>query len=179
VKALVLTMAGLLLAGCTTVSGAPGSSPTTADAAPLVSNPKDARGITPCALLTMPQATALALDPTRAKAGSTADLMDCNWPSEKPEVSSVAVTVDTNPGRQGLTDTYLKRNDFKMFEPLVVEGYPAVHAERVIGDDCTIYVGLSDTQRIRVDVNAGSPTDTCGLAKRVIAAVLANLPPQK
>ncbi len=172
----LLLVAAAALAGCTSTSGvAAPSSPSP----PPVSNPKDARGVQPCTLLTAAQASSLGLDPTRAEAGATADLVDCFWPSTQLPVTSVAVTIDTNPTRRGLTDTYLKRDTFRIFEPLVVDGYPAVRAEIEPSNDCTIYLGLSETQDIRVDVGARSPTDACGLVKRAIAAMLTHLPPQR
>ncbi|MGH3804891.1 MAG: DUF3558 family protein [Pseudonocardiaceae bacterium] len=176
----LLLVAAAVLAGCTAASGvATPNSPSPGPSAPPVSNPKDTSGFQPCALLTATQAADLGLDQTRAKAGSTADLVDCSWPSTQPPVSSVAMTIDTNPTRGGLADTYLKRNDFKLFEPLLIDGYPAVRAERVLSNDCTIEVGLSDTQEVRVDANALSPTDACALVKRAISVMLTNLPPQR
>jgi len=177
-RALLYVLAAAMLAGCTGTPTTPGATSTT-PVAPPVANPKDARGVQPCALLTPAQAMTLGLDPIRAKAGSTADLVDCSWPSTLLPVSSLAVTVDTNPTRRGLTDTYLKRDTFSIFEPLVVDGYPALRAEVGPSNGCTIEVGLSDTQEIRVDAGARSPADTCGLVKRAISAMLTNLPPQR
>ena len=177
---LVVALAAAVLAGCTaTPDDATPSPPSTGQSVTPVSNPKDARGVEPRALLTAAQATTLGLDPARAKPGFTADLIDCRWPAAQPPVISVSVTVDTNPTRGGLTDTYLKRSTFPIFEPLVVEGYPAVRAEYGPSDGCTIYVGLSEHQDIRVSAGARSPTDTCALVKRAIAAMLTNLPPQR
>lgn len=177
-RTLTLLAAAMLLAGCASTTGT--SAPTEVPAvAPTVADPKDARGIEPCALLTSAQAVSLGLDPARAEAGATADLVDCIWWAVQPPVISVAVSIDTNPTRRGLTDTYLKRSTFQIFEPLVVDGYPAVRAEVGLSVDCTIYLGLSDTQDLRVDVGARSPADTCGLVKRAISAMLTNIPPQR
>lgn len=168
----------VLLAGCTGAPAAPVAT-STSPIAPPVAKPKDARDVQPCSLLTPTQAAILTLDPSRTKVGSTADLMGCSWPSTQPPISSLAVTVDTNPTRRGLTDTYLKRDDFRTFEPLLIDGFPAVRAERALSNDCTIEVGLSDTQWMRVDANARSETDSCALVKRAISAILTNLPPQR
>lgn len=166
-----------VLVACTRAPAEP--APSTQQIAPAVPNPKDAKGVAPCSLLNVAQADALGLDLNLANAGTTADLVDCRWPSVRQPISSLSVTVDTNPTRRGLTDTYLKRGDFRIFEPLLVEGYPAVRAEFGPTNDCTIEVGLSDTQDMFVTAHARSPTDSCGLVKQAIAAMLTNLPLQR
>lgn len=174
-----LPVAAAVLAGCTTTSGvATSSSPNPEQSAPPVSKPKDARAVPPCTLLTPTQAMGLGLDSARAKADALADLVDCSWPSTQSPISSLAVTIDTNPARQGLTNQYFKRRTFPIFEPLVVDGYPAVRAEVGPSHDCTIFVGLSEVQAMFVTAHARSQAETCALVKRAISAMLTNLPPQ-
>ncbi|MGI8797953.1 MAG: DUF3558 domain-containing protein [Pseudonocardia sp.] len=174
-----VALAGLvMLVGCT--GGSVGPASTSQALAPPVAQPKEARGVDPCTLLTAAQLDTLGLDPTRVQRDDSAGLVGCRWPS-KVFGFSVSSTLDTEPTRKGLTSLYSRRAGYPLFEPLQIDGYPAVHAELVISEDCTIYVGLSDTQVL--DVRTGAPAlrgqDSCSITKRAISAMLTNLPPQR
>lgn len=166
--------AGLLLAGCT--GGAVDPAQPSPALAPPVAHPKDARGVDPCRLLTAPQLDALGL--TGGRREDSSGLVACGW-NAKDHLYGVGNTIDTEPGRQGLTGTYSRRSGYALFEPLEIDGYPAVRAELVDTGDCTIYLGLSDTQVVDVSTISSGLKDTCSITKRAISAMLTNLPSQR
>ncbi len=111
---------------------------------PAVTNPKDGRGIDPCTVLTTEQVVAIGADPTTGEDESSAGLAACGWEPVE-DLFSFGITLDVDrPETGGLEDTYLKCDDFAVFEPTAVGGHPAVNAEYSDSDDCSIYLGLSD-----------------------------------
>jgi hypothetical protein len=87
------------------------------------------------------------------------------------------VTIDIT---RGLDHLYSKHAEspYKRFEPTRVDGYPAVRADVVEnGLDCTIYVGLAETQTMWVMGTDQQGGDSCAITRPVLSAILANLPP--
>ncbi len=138
---------------------------------------KDARGMQPCDLITANQASRLGIDISTAKP-SPPDVNPpgCSWNS--PNFSfGVGVVVDPAKGLSNLYGSHAL-TPFKQFEPMRLDGYPAVRADVVEdGLDCTIYVGLAENQAMWVMGTDQQGGDSCAVTRPVITAVLANLPP--
>ncbi|MGH3978252.1 MAG: DUF3558 domain-containing protein [Pseudonocardiaceae bacterium] len=169
----------VMLAGCTSTEAgqpSPASGGSAERLAPTVANPVDARDVPPCEVLTPVQITALGADPATERETSSSGLTTCRWVAEE---FSVGLTLDPErPEVGGLNDTYLKRDEFVLFEPLEVAGHPAVHAERFETDDCTLYVGLADTQAMLVSTYPDLGfADACTVSRNAAASVISNLPP--
>ncbi len=84
---------------------------------PAVTNPKDGRGLDPCTVLTTEQFVAIGADPTTGEDKNSAGLAACGWEPAK-DLGRLSLTLDVDrPETGGLEDTYLKRDDFAVFEP--------------------------------------------------------------
>ncbi|MFC4942443.1 DUF3558 domain-containing protein [Pseudonocardia sp. GCM10023141] len=187
----------LLLTGCTTISSSGGpvtqpgvatasstGQPSTAPAkpsprlSPIVREPKDARGIAPCALLTAVQLGELGLIPESAQPSTSGAAQVCGWRSVDPG-NAGGIQINTNPTLPSLDGIYLVRDTFDVFEPIEVSGHPAVHADQIAGPVCTIYTAIADYQGVSTDGNlAGRPlADPCGPSRRMAELILSNLPP--
>ncbi|MGH3978251.1 MAG: DUF3558 domain-containing protein [Pseudonocardiaceae bacterium] len=169
----------VMLAGCTSTEAGqprPASGGSAERLAPTVASPKDARDVPPCEVLTPEQITALGADPATERETSSSGLTTCSWIAEDFRID---VTLDaTRPEAGGLNDTYLKRDEFVVFESLEVAGHPVVRAERIETDDCTLYVGLADTQAMLVSTRPDPGlTDPCNLSQETATKVISNLPP--
>ena len=130
-------------------------------------------------MLTDGQLTGLELDPSTAVPGALTTLDGCEWSGRNGSYGLI-LTIDVLAERGGLENLYLKKKGYSVFEPMVVDGYPAVRAELGTTDSCTIALGLSDTQLIAF--RAGPPRpgleDTCAAARQALSAALTNIPPQ-
>jgi hypothetical protein len=137
---------------------------------------KDVRGTPPCELITAEQAERLGIDSATAESDPPGTISGCRW-SSLDRTFGVGVTVDT---ARGLTNLYRghARVPYKTFEPMRVDGFPAVRADVVEdGLDCTIYVGLAETQTMWVRGTQRQGGDSCAIARPVISAILATIPP--
>ncbi|MFC5993330.1 DUF3558 domain-containing protein [Pseudonocardia hispaniensis] len=149
-----------------------------AGAAPRVAHPRDARGIAVCDLLTPAQLTALGLRPETAEPKVLGTGRLCGWRSTtvgEPAGLTIATEIDV----RGLDYLYGIRDTFAVFEPLEVAGHPAVRADGNADGRCSLYVAIAEYQLLSADGNlAGRPLpDPCARSRRMIEAVLSNLPP--
>lgn len=188
-------LAAMILAGCgTTVAGAPGpvtavgDAPVTAQrldpSVPRVANPRDARNVAACDLLTQAQLASFDADPLTATASEQNTGLRCEWRTRDKLGSLeavVAAELGTNGFLAGLAQLYSQRDTFDVFEPGELDGFPIVHADRVVNaGDCTIYVGAADDQLFYTAAGyASGETKRCDIARRMASAVLSNLPPLK
>lgn len=148
-----------------------------------VRNPKDARGIPYCQLLTRSQLLALGMLPDTATEGlRQSNVGDCGWDlADDPDnAGGITVRVDSaNPALRGLYIIHSGR-PYDFFEPTEVAGHPAV-AVRISPDaGCTMEVAIADDQLLSAGANVVSRAmpDDCERARRIAEAVLANLPPR-
>jgi hypothetical protein len=127
-------------------------------------------------LITADQARGLGIDVTTAKPSPPGVIPGCRW-NATDFTFGVGVNVDTT---RGLANLYLGHagTPFSRFEPMLVDGYPAVRAEQTdVELDCTIYVGLAENQAMWVRGTDQEGGDSCAITRLVITAMLANLPP--
>jgi hypothetical protein len=180
-----------MLAGCgTTMAGipAPVSPAGTASAAyevgpgvPRVARPRDARGVAPCDLLTVAQLEAVGIDPATAKIEQQNTAFRCVWRSrDKLGVFEADNNSEARPNGYiaGLSGLYAVGETFEIFEPGELDGFPIVHADRNVGSDCTIYVGVADDQLLWTAAGyVKGPQKRCDLALAMASSMISNLPP--
>lgn len=146
---------------------------------PAVPEPKDARGIAACDLLTDEQLVELGLRPETASPSSIPGATrSCGWSSagEEPNPAGLELNDDTTlPVLDGL---HLRRDNFANYEPLEVAGHPAIRTDYTDRGDCTIATAISDYQGVTTEGNpAGLPQpDPCARSIRMAEAILSNLP---
>jgi hypothetical protein len=144
-----------------------------------VQNPRDARGIAACDLLTAEQQAALGIDPGSAAPASQGEAARCRWRT-LDGAGALGVTSATEFAVGGLEGLYLVRDTYDVFEPAEIDGFPIVHADRGdTGDDaCSIYIGVSDDQLVWTSAGfVASPRSACETARQMASNVLSNLPP--
>jgi Protein of unknown function (DUF3558) len=154
-------------------------------AAPPVSNPKDARDIAVCDALKPEQISQLGLNPDsrREEPMPQPFRKGCAWTA--PDGSwAVGLAFDTT--RQGLSETYLRRDNYQHFQPRAIDGYPAVDAQTSFSaEDCYTYVGIADTQQLYINVDNrpaladGPLKPPCERADEIVKMIIGNLPPLK
>jgi hypothetical protein len=186
----------LVAAGCgTTVAEVPAPVPPAGSAAadsaaapyevgpgvPRVARPRDARGIGPCELLTVAQLEAVGIDPATARTSQQNTAYRCSWRSrDKLGVFEADNNAEARPNGYlaGLSGLYAVRETFAIFEPGELDGFPIVHADRNVGSDCTIYVGVADDQMLWTAAGfVKGPVKRCDLALKLASSMLSNLPP--
>jgi len=180
----------MLASGCTrTEAGQPSptgdgsgplSQPSTAQLAPPVDQPKDARNVAACDALTAQQVAQLGLNPDSRREVSLPEPFGkgCAWTATD---SSWGVGVGLDTTRQGLNETYLRRSSYQHFEPREIAGYPAVDAQTSFSpDDCYTFVGIADTQQLNINVdNRQSDRPACERLDEIVTMIIGNLPPLK
>jgi hypothetical protein len=143
-----------------------------------VREPKDARGIPVCELLTRDQLLELGLDPATAQPDSFLRGETCSWRfADGSTRAGVGLSVD--PAAQKLPDFYRLRNTSTNFQILDIAGHPAVRSDdRPVGD-CSLYVAVSDLQILSTNGYADGRAlpDPCAPARRMAELVLSNLSP--
>jgi hypothetical protein len=185
---------GMTLAGCadvtrdeplTTTPAAPSASPAPTarfDASTpeelRVREPKDARGIPICELLTRDQLVELGLDPATARPDSFLRGESCSWRLADGS-SRAGVGLSTDPEAQKLPDFYRLRRVSHNFEILQVAGHPAVRSDDTPVGGCVLYVAAADEQILSAKgyVDSRGLPDPCAPARRMAELVLSNLPP--
>lgn len=156
---------------------APGAPPRFA---PAVPEPKDARGVAACDLLTDTQLVELGLRPeteTESSIGNTT--RSCSWSSAVDDTNPAGLELNDDTTIPALDGLYLVRETFFRFEPREVAGHPALRADFNDIGDCTIYTAIADYQGVGTEGNpAGRPQpDPCALSMRMAEFIIANLPP--
>ncbi|MGW0517019.1 DUF3558 domain-containing protein [Crossiella sp. NPDC003009] len=158
--------------------------PTAPSAAPTVTKPKQLMALldNPCGLLTTEQRTGLGVS-TDGKPGGNAEAgtAACTWSNfdQRPGMAA-SITARLETRRSGLDQVYRRSVEFKAFEPITVDSYPAV---RVQNDEfrCHLWIGAAEDQSIELSFSSVLGTDPkhsppCGFAEKVAAAMLANIP---
>jgi Protein of unknown function (DUF3558) len=186
----VAIAAAALAAGCTqTKAGEPSpSGATTATSngptvAPRVTNPRDARGLAPCSLLTAEQQATLGLEAEAREAPLPSPIgTGCQWTGDG---NDWGVIYGFDTARNGLDELYQRKSAFQHFEPRTIDGYPAVDAQTVFNaEDCYTYVGIADTQVLLINVDnrpSGGHTvkPACERLDEIAKMIIGNLPPLK
>lgn len=142
--------------------------------------PKDARGIAACDLLTDAQLVELGLRPETATASSIGSTTrSCSWSSAVDDTNPAGLELNDETTIPVLDDLYLTREVFANFEPREVAGHPALRADYNDDGGCTIITAIADYQGVGTQGNpAGRPQpDPCALSTRMAEFIIANLPP--
>lgn len=144
--------------------------------APAVPEPKDARGIAACDLLTVEQLKQLGLIPDSARRTEGPGTVRCSWSSTVYDANPVGLELAVDTAVPVLDGTYAIRDALPYFEAREVAGHPAYRAELSETGTCTIVVAISDYQG--VGAKADQPaSDPCRTSTRMAEFVLSNLPP--
>ncbi len=104
---------------------------------------------------------------------------ECAWVSGSDDRLRIGVVTT----RDLLADTYRSAHT-PIFEPTVIEGYPAVRQQTSQRyNTCDVTAGLGDHQALETDWTGAAPAspavDPCARAEEAIALVIRKLPPQK
>jgi hypothetical protein len=147
--------------------------------APSVPEPKDARGIAPCDLLTDEQLLSVGLIPGSGEEGVSDTAPGCSWSSSLDATNPAGLQINTDTAIPALDGIYLTPDVYAVFEPTEVAGHPALRADYIANGVCTIYTGIADHQAVATKSNvAGRPlADPCDIPRRMAEFILSNLPP--
>lgn len=100
----------------------------------------------------------------------------CTW-SNRENVSGLGIGFATG-NKAGLAGLYQGKGSFAYFEPLKIDGYPAIVAgladNRAAGL-CGIYVALNDQLVAGVDTDGGDGAQSCADAKEATSELLRTL----
>jgi hypothetical protein len=147
--------------------------------APSVQDPKDARGISACDLLTDGQLTELNLVPGSGEETASGRTRTCRWSSALDDTNPAGLDVLDDSATAPLDFIYRLRETSEVWEELVIGGHPAVRQDQYDDNDCTIYVAISDYQAVSTTGNTARRDlpDPCAVSRRMAEFVLSNLPP--
>jgi hypothetical protein len=144
-----------------------------------VREPKDARGIAPCDLLTPAQLRELGLDPATAFPDAEGMAQSCVW--HKPDRSDYGgLQISTDPRASKLPSFYRVHHDEPWFQMLEIAGHPAVRADPDPDRSCELAIAVADLQNLGVGATTADRTprpDPCAQTRRMAEMVLSNLPP--
>lgn len=188
IRMLSVLSAILLMVGCTSGNDRPQASPGAgspastyaAVLAPPVTDPRDARDIAACELLTVEQKQSVGIDPGDDEQIRPGEDRGCIWTTSDGEGVLSAVGVQNPP--VGLDGLYRVRDEYPVFEPGQIAGRPIVRADLVDTDDrdCRIFIGVADDQMIQASAKfAFQPGRGCEVAREMAEAMIANLPPAR
>lgn len=194
----VVSAASLALAaGCTSVGGSPTPAGTTSATststastdtseasgkAPAITGPElDLSKFSgPCDMLTSAQLSARGV--TRAGEEKAAPAgRSCDWtPDDRAFGTSFSATFLT--GSNGLEGFYENRDDFAVFEPTTVAGYPAVNGDAVDikSGSCSTAVGIAKGEGFIVQINVNDKKlpeygNPCSASGAIAETVIENL----
>ena len=147
-----------------------------------VPEPKDARGIPVCDLLTPGQLTALGLVPETAnEVRVDAAAAGCDWAvaAEPGDRAGIGVRITEVPALVGY---YRIRDVYADFEPITVSGHPGFRYSRNPGSGCVHGIAIADHQYLDTDGSSLNPPgeadpDPCSRTRRMAEMALSNLPP--
>lgn len=128
-----------------------------------------------CATLSAAKRSELGLGAGTARAAPTGP--SCFWKFTEADTNRVDISAqEENPN--GLSDIYDQKDKFAYFEPLQINGHPAVYTS--ISDqrgrgDCSLYIGLNDQFAARVGVRLAKGPDKsqpCPTVEKVAGAMI-------
>jgi len=168
--------------GSTTSSGSPGSTGPDA-AAPRVPVPLDDAKLVsdPCSALTVIQLQAIGFTAAaKSSVNGSAVGKVCSWTDDSVGVAGgdIGVAVETTL-THGISDIYSQKNSMAYFNPMSLDGYPAVVADHEDGrttGSCALNLGVSDTSvlALRYQQSDLGPA-SCNKVQAVAHAVIATL----
>jgi len=141
-----------------------------------VREPKDARGIDPCDLLTSEQLTGFALDPATARANPLRYGKGCVW-EYRDRSTSASIGISTDPAASKLPDIYRLRDNYGTLEILQIAGHPTLRADRALSGQCGLNLAVADDQIVGITAYADDRVlpDPCAPARRMAELIISNL----
>jgi hypothetical protein len=143
-----------------------------------VREPKDARGIGPCELLTVAQQQVLGLDPSTAKSKAEGLAQSCFWyyPGKR-DYARIDISTDPMAGKlPGLWRMFHADAEYEQFE---IAGHPVIRVNAESDRFCSLSIAVADSQNLGVAATADlTPRpDPCAPSRRMAELILSNLPP--
>lgn len=144
-----------------------------------VREPKDARDVVACDLLTDAQLAQLGLLADTARQAESPTTQSCSWSSATDDTNPAGVEINKDTSIAALDGIYILRDVLVNFEEREISGHPALRGDYNDDGSCTIYTAISDYQGMSTAANAaGRPLpDPCELPVRMAEFILSNLPP--
>ncbi|MGQ0573324.1 MAG: DUF3558 domain-containing protein [Pseudonocardia sp.] len=140
-----------------------------------VRNPKDARGLDPCDLLTPAQLDGFGLDPATARTNPARYGTGCLW-QYRDGSTSAGVRLATDPNAAKLPDIWKLRQNDVVFEIRQIAGHPALRSDQ-LPDECDLSIAVADYQIVGVNAygDGRALPDPCGPAVRMAELIIANI----
>jgi uncharacterized protein DUF3558 len=159
-------------------SGAPADASTAAErpkgGAPSVPEPLDIDVDDPCGTLTTEQLAAVGVSDPGDEGFDDGD-GECRWHLDTSQLHIVTLSPATSRGG-GLGEIYGQKDSQQYFEPVDIEGYPAVYAsvldQRERGG-CTLWVGTSDDLAVEITTSF-LEVDPCPVAEQFATDMIEN-----
>lgn len=130
-------------------------------------------------MLTDGQLRELDLVPESAREFADEIAPGCAWSSSTDDTNPVGLEINSDSTLAVLDLMENLRDNFGRYERTEVAGHPAVRADDVADDSCSLVIAVADHQGIGIGYNdANRPLpDPCELPRRMGEFILANLPP--
>ncbi|GAB3574074.1 DUF3558 domain-containing protein [Amycolatopsis endophytica] len=174
-----------LLTGCSSGDGADSAAETNAapsvDPAPRVPSPlvTDSLVRDPCTALSPAQAAEIGLANPGELYPSPGG-QGCRWQSAGYDANKIFVA-PLGDQDTGLTGVYANRAQDNYFEPVTIEGYPAVFAANADlrgSGTCALWVGVTDQLVVNINssiLDGPNVTDPCPVVQTVATAMVRQL----
>jgi hypothetical protein len=181
VLALAAVLAGCSVGGTQPVGSSASPVPSAsapADPIPLVRDPRNLAGTSPCQLLTPTQLAANRID-LPAQSRDVLGTPGCEW-DDKAHTREIRIYFDI--GNDVLHNVYAQRETFPVFEITQIAGHPAIKTKNnAASTSCFFRVAAAERQTFVVGFTSlrQGLEEPCGPAKALAEAVIANLPPLK
>lgn len=137
---------------------------------PAIENPRDARNVDPCTLLSGEQLAQFGLSGSPRPSRTADGLPRCDWGVEGATTAWVQLFT-TGDGLQTLT-----ANSDPTTARVRLANYPALETYTEAGAFCQYDVGQAPGQAVMAAMTGGAP-DSCTALQPLVTVVLNNLPP--
>ncbi|MGQ0573824.1 MAG: DUF3558 family protein [Pseudonocardia sp.] len=146
-----------------------------------VPEPKDARGIRACDLLTPAQLAEVGLRAETGERVPTSQGDQCASQTVEGDLEIVGIGSNTGLRNPGLPGVYVNARGASLFEPITIAGHPGARLRLRPGSGCEVTAASSDDQLVGAN-GAESPrdgSDDCARYERITELILSNLPPRR
>ncbi|MGQ0575345.1 MAG: DUF3558 domain-containing protein [Pseudonocardia sp.] len=146
-----------------------------------VAQPKDARGIRACDLLTPAQLAEIGLRPETGERGPTSQGDQCDYQTVEDHRHGVGIASNTGLRNPGLPGVYVNARGASLFEPTTIAGHPGARIRLTPNEGCQISAAASDDQLVGA-IGTASATEApgdCARYQRIVELILSNLPPRR
>ncbi|MGQ0575347.1 MAG: DUF3558 family protein [Pseudonocardia sp.] len=146
-----------------------------------VPEPKDARGIRACDLLTPAQLAEVGLRPETGERVPTSQGDRCAYQPVEDDLEVVGFGSNTGLRNPGLPGVYVNARGASFFEPITVAGHPGARLRLTADEGCQVSAAASDDQLVGANgtASATEAPDDCARYQRIVELILSNLPPRR